>query len=627
LRLMLTNKLAEAEKHWADAVDKTTTRKFNPGEHDPTGPFLFVGAMTALLNGLATLENNQLSDAAERFKKADEAISLQSEWPGKTVLKGLCMMLMGLVQTFQGNKTQGVWLILRSWLWLRLVEKEALTYQGPERSLVRSTALLALGAFNLIVSLLPPFFLRTASWCSGLDGSRETAIGWLRTCWEEDGLLAPFAVMVLVGYQVDVRTWLGEPHCNDAFDEARRSLEWAEQRFPGGIFFEGLRANFFAVGRDLPKAQEISDGMAPLAAQLPALGLVMHARRASYAQASMEFSKAAVAFREALAVYRKVGRRSFVPAMAANAALCHEMVGESEERDEMIALVLEYKAREDKKKWDVPDKWAFDLAVQCREGRWEPQLELLQLMTLRHRSTMFMPPEKTEEMLNMLRKIAEESGDDVDKKCKSLLLQAEINRQSCAFKEALKACGEALPLKNSMGKDLVKMGCPQYLLYVQAASHFYSGNLSDAKDSLKRLEAAPRDHHLYASVLFKTTQLNRRLGVELKDAFKDVSVPANNELKLAAEIPAGMGEVEWEWALEEMSINFTATFQPADGSEVMRLQGLTQYQAASGPVLGSFEPKAAGTLVLAFDNGFSWVRGKKLIVRVQPDNLLLSPMP
>merc|ERR1712039_511570 len=241
------------------------------------------------------------------------------------------------------------------------------------------------------------------------------------------------------------------------------------------------------------------------------------------------------------------------------------------------------------------------------------------------------------EMLDRLRKIGTDNphvlqhglpkADNVDKRCKSFFLQAEIHRQNCSFEAALAACKEGLALRESVGKGVWKLGCVQYMIYIQAASHFNLGNLGDTKDALRRLEACAKDHYLYMSVLFKTTQLNRRLGVELKDAFVEVDVPAGKDLKLATQVAEGVSEVEWEWTLEDFSVNFTATFKPDDGSAVTQLESLSQYKATTGPMLGKFEPTGPGTLVLTFDNSFSWVRGKKVLCRVQPEHLLLSPLP
>lgn len=625
LRLMLTNELEEADKFWTASCDAAAGRKLKPGEHDPRGAFTFVGALTALLHGLATLENNQLSDALDRLQRTDELIDSEADWPGKTVLKGLCMLLMGMVQTLQGKRTQGVWLILRSWMWLRLLEAQALTYEGPERSLVRSTALLALGVFNLIISLLPRFFMQTASWCSGMKGDRDTAIGYLRTCWEEDGLLAPFAVVVLVGYQVDVRTFLGEPRSDEAFSEADAWLTWAEERFPGGVFFIGLRANFRAVSRDVQEALRISDSMAPMAQKLPALGLVMNARRASYAQASMDWGKAAVAFREAMQVYQKVGRRSFVPAMSANAALCHHMAGQEEQRDEMLAVALEYKAKHDKKSWDPPDKWAFALADGSREGTVDLELELYQIMTIKHRSTLFMSLEHTDVFLGKLKALEEKYMEDVDKRCRCLFLQAEIHRQCSSFEAGLKACAEGLALEPSLSEACKKKGYIQYMHFISAACHFYSGNLRDAKEALRKLEACSRSHELYYSCVFKTSQLNRRLGLEIKDAYLEVVVSNRSKLTLEAAVPAGTESIEWDFTLAEFSIGFHASFAPDGGGDSRMLQSLDKYDSNNGPVTGRFDTKGQpGKLVLTFDNTFSIMRSKTVLVRLQPDFLVLA---
>jgi len=629
LRLMLTNDIKGADKHWEKALADAKTRTFGPNSHyhDPSGAFTFVGALTALLHGLATLQNDQLAEAQQRLQKADELMNTAKDWPGKTVVKGLCMLLTGVVMTMQRSKTQGIWNILRSWLYLRLLESEALNYEGPERSLVRSTALLSLGVFNLVLSLLPPMLTRTASWCSGLDGSREVAMDFLRKCWKEEGLLAPFAIMCLVGYQVDVRTWLGEPMSAEPFEEANQALLWAEERFPGGLVFEGLRANYWAIKRDIPQAMEHSAAHKDLAKDLPALNLVINARRASYAQANMDWSEAAQAFRCALAVYREVNRRSFVPAMCLNAALCHNMAGEMKERDEMADLALEYKAKEDKKKWDIADKWAFELAQKCKDGTWLPEVELLHVMVLRHRSTHFMPADKVTELLNLMKKI-EDGTQDVDIQCKMILFQAEVLRQSARYEEALAMAQRCQSFEGKLSPDAQKFGCLQYATYIMASSNFFMGKLGDAKDVLKKLDSMSKSHHLYHPILFKVTQLNKMLGLEMKDAYMELNVPNRDQLKYAVVIPEGTTEVEWEWMLDDFSLNFSANFtSSAAGSTPTAtvVQSLEQYTATSGPCLGRYEPTKPGTLIFTFDNKFSMMRSKKVVFRVSPEHLVVAP--
>lgn len=627
LRLILVNELAQADTHFATAVEEAAKRtpNFEASEHDRRGAFAFVGSLAALLRGLATLENNQLGDALERLKRADELIDMDAPWAGKTVLKGLCVLLSGVVQTMQGNLTRGVWHMLRSWLWLRNLEAEALVYDGPERDLVRSSALISLGAFGLVVSLLPPYLTRTASWLSGFSAERDDALGLLRRCWKEEGVLAPFAALVLIGYLVDIRTFIGESASEEAFAEADQMLSWADQRYPNSIFFEGLRANRAAVGRDVQLAMDISDHMAAASEELQALKLVIHGRRASYAQANLEWSRAAASFKDALQVHVDVQRRSMCPAMAVNAALCYELDGQPEKRDEMLDVALEYRDRQDKKDWGVADRWAFGLADAAKAGEWEPQLELFQLMTVKHRSTLFMPPAKVEAFVALLREASARCRGNADEECRCLFLEAEVLRQNSDFKAALEVCERGLAMKPALGQPALKGGYIPFMHFVSASCFYYTGDLTAAKESLKKLDASSKDHDLYKSVSFKAAQLNRRLGVGLKDAYLEVAVGARKKICLTAQVPSSTSTVTWDFVLEEYTINLVARFQPDNDETVVELQRLENYAAASGPASGSYDLNGAGgTLTLTFDNTFSMLRGKQLLCRLQPDELPLS---
>ena len=76
-------------------------------------------------------------------------------------------------------------------------------------SQVRSGALYVLAVFDLIVSLLPTSMMRPAAWLSGVQGDRAKALRMLGECWQEDGLLAPFAALGLCVYHADLKTFLG----------------------------------------------------------------------------------------------------------------------------------------------------------------------------------------------------------------------------------------------------------------------------------------------------------------------------------------------------------------------------------------------------------------------------------
>eukprot|EP00435_Cladocopium_sp_Y103_P037025 s254_g9.t1 len=213
----------------------------------------------------AGFQNNQLDIVLERVHRADEELQLDCDWPGRTVLRGLCNLVAGVVEIMQGMPSKGVWHVLRSWLWLRNLESEAMMFDGHERGCVRSTALLALGVFNLFVSMLPPTAMKAAGWATGRNvtnfgtcwegfhGGRDVALSQLRSCWEEGGIQAPFAGMVLIGFCVDVSSFLGEFRAerDDRLHTAKEILDWANKQYPGAFFFAGLEAGYLAAMRDL----------------------------------------------------------------------------------------------------------------------------------------------------------------------------------------------------------------------------------------------------------------------------------------------------------------------------------------------------------------------------------------
>ena len=137
--------------------------------------------------------------------------------------------------------------------------KEALEYEGLERPIIRSAALLTVGIANLIVSLLPSSLISAAKFVSGFAGEREAALDALLTCWREDGLLAAFAGLCWCAYQIDTKTFLGENQSEDDFQQCAEIFEWAHARFPNSIFFSILESDLVACQGDVERAQQISN--------------------------------------------------------------------------------------------------------------------------------------------------------------------------------------------------------------------------------------------------------------------------------------------------------------------------------------------------------------------------------
>lgn len=340
---------------------------------DVRGAFALNYAMVHLLRGVASLSNDQLDECLSRLWEADRLASLDTNWVGKKIIRGVCTLCAGIVLCLQHNLVRGVYNILRSWQWIRYLRSEALEFDGVGASVVRSAAQLALGVFALILSLLPPHLIRAASWTTGFEIDREAGLELLRACQRDQGLFAPIAALGLLSFELDTKTFLGEQQTEASLAECAALIEWASVRYPHSVFFSLSDAELHACRHDLAGARAIIEGISslPCVAELRALNAVVAYKRAVYHLAKREWAEAAHAFSASLEVYRSASRRSLSPAMAVLSALAHLAAGDREGGEAMMAVVATYKAL-DKSNWQRQDRMAFRLLARFRGEEEEP---------------------------------------------------------------------------------------------------------------------------------------------------------------------------------------------------------------------------------------------------------------
>jgi hypothetical protein len=303
-----------------DAVERRDTR----------GAFALQYAIVGLLRGIASLQDDQLLECRNRLWEADRLAALDAPWVGRKVVRGVCIFVAGLVQCMQRDPVRGVWHILRSWQYLRHLRSEALEYDGVGREIVRSAALMSLGAFALVLSLLPPQLVRAASWSTGFEIDRATGLDLLRTCQREGGIYAPIAALGWLAFHIDSKTFLGETQLASELDECAELLAWASADLsPASLFFGILEADMHACRRDTAAALTALERLLGLGCldELKAIHAVLQYKRALYHLARLEFAAAASAFATSQAIYKASGRRSLGPAMALYSAHCHAILG------------------------------------------------------------------------------------------------------------------------------------------------------------------------------------------------------------------------------------------------------------------------------------------------------------
>jgi len=653
--LLLCNKVAEADQRLQDGAVEIEAREmdFAAGDRDLRGGFAFVEAVFALIHGLASLQNDQLDIVLKRVWAADERLKQDGDWVGKTILRGFCLLVAGVVELMQMRIPSGTWHILRSWLWLSCLESDALNFQGHERSCVRSTALLALGVFNLLSSLLPPTAMKAATWVTGFSGGMDTAMQQLRDCWAEEGIMAPFAGLILSAAAVDLSTFLGET-CVERkvkLAETRRVLDWAAKRYPDSFFFSLIEASYRSSVCDLPGALQTMEAAKSTVENLPAFVFLVNIRVATFHACQLSWSDAAEAYLAAVDVHRQVDRRAFCPTLALNAHLCFIAAGDLKRAAEALSVARSY--RSEKKKWSDVDKASLQHAEQAnllmiangsvqpdaedKEAStatptseiWRPMMLLYLKICVIYRGVHFMSDDVKERFIALVRAETAACQEDALGTALGSMILAEAMRQCERWDDALSLSSEVLRLKPELSAIQQKeYGAVPWAALVAAFAHFAKGNTYEAKESLKFLDSLPADHFFQKAVGFKSTHLHRLVGLEFKDAYLEVMVPARDKKILIADVPEGVETVEWELLLTEYSLSVEVSFQgcagadDGGGSAGILTQTTEKHQADQGPLLGSFAVPGPGRLVVTLDNSFSMMRAKTMHCRASPPDLL-----
>jgi len=263
-----------------------------------------------------------------------------------------------------------------------------------------------------------------------------------------------------------------------------------------------------------------------------------------------------------------------------------------------------------------------EVADQEQALDWRPKMLLFQKICVVHRAVDFMTTKKAQEFVRMIRAELDACHDDTDWRCIGHFILAEALRQTEQWDEALQTCSSGLSLSPCISERAKTSGCVHFLHLTAAYAHHAMGAPSAAKDKLTKLAALSNAHFFQKAIDFKATHLQRLVGIEMEEQYKEIVVPARNRVRFAIAVPAGVEAVKWDWALAEYTLSFVATFQPqTPGANRFRVQDVDQHSAEKGPWSGILEAAHPGLLELVFDNSFSVLRSKDVRYRIQPAGL------
>ncbi|CAL8090619.1 unnamed protein product [Calicophoron daubneyi] len=181
---------------------------------------------------------------------------------------------------------------------------------GPSRSAFESGVRLGVGAFNLMISLLPKGVLKLLEF-AGFSGDREFGLKQLRIAESmRDSIRAPLCALLLLGYDLYATQMLAFEEPED-ITEARAILDYWRKVYPTSAIFLLLRGRLEAISGDLESAIASFNSSITQPSDWPHYRLVCywelvwcHALRAEWMQAVRYTEKLACESRWSEASYR-----------------------------------------------------------------------------------------------------------------------------------------------------------------------------------------------------------------------------------------------------------------------------------------------------------------------------------
>eukprot|EP00511_Aplanochytrium_stocchinoi_P000653 CAMPEP_0204825048 /NCGR_PEP_ID=MMETSP1346-20131115/3021_1 /ASSEMBLY_ACC=CAM_ASM_000771 /TAXON_ID=215587 /ORGANISM="Aplanochytrium stocchinoi, Strain GSBS06" /LENGTH=668 /DNA_ID=CAMNT_0051952541 /DNA_START=1 /DNA_END=2007 /DNA_ORIENTATION=+ len=534
-------------------------------------------SLLSAAKGIGSLTNDQLVQCHERLIKAERLASSGEDWVGKHGIRGLCLISMGLVELLQHSYVRGIYNIMRSWKYIRILRDEGLNYEGKEREIIRSAALLAIGMFYLLYSFLPPTTSKFASWLSGFEGDREKGLEYMYTCWKEGGICAPWGALNYISFHIDTKTFIGERMTDEEHATVVKMISMYNTKYPGSVLFAISESGLYATDRNIEKARELNELAEPELNKLPVLKWVMCYKRGVFYWTDCDWFDAGVAFEESMNIYIEAKRRSMVPFMAAYSFLSFleamksqpEHADAAKEKCKALVRIANSYSSMHKKDWGRQDIFGFKIFNRYSEkissidsevsfsqrkstrlpgtsllklGRGKKAkggtgantpwvlLHLLECMVLQVRCTWFMTPVALEALRKkVLDEMQERQQQGMLTKGDSLRAEmcfVEMYTQMDKVSDALATANKALQMESDLTNTEKSFGAIPMILYYIAKIQQERGNLVEAKETLKKLKKYGTKYELADLIYLKLIVLSQQIGFDFERDYEHINVAA-----------------------------------------------------------------------------------------------------
>ncbi|GAB5369660.1 hypothetical protein AAMO2058_001424200 [Amorphochlora amoebiformis] len=270
LHMVFTNRFKDAEDHFeAHATEK--------GDLSPSlrASHLVLKGFVKFFRAISTWGRGAIDKALNVMWEAEALAATDTTDPlGAKLVQAHAYLQGAFLQIIQKKFPRAAWNIRSSWRCFQGALMELKTFDGPDeiKAEHETSAKLGVGAFNLILSLMPPLVIAVTK-ILGFQADRPYGVKLLREAYNSQRLMSPIAGQIVLTYLTTLSSMLSE-QTPEFREEAEKILDEILKRHPNGLFLLWTKTAHLRSCKKHEEAIKVARIAESVCKEAPALGLM-----------------------------------------------------------------------------------------------------------------------------------------------------------------------------------------------------------------------------------------------------------------------------------------------------------------------------------------------------------------
>lgn len=287
LGLFLTNHFNDAEAHFSKFAEREDLSLTVRSAH------LVLFAFVNFFKAISTWGKEAIDQALVLIWKAEAMARGEDNKDrlGARLVQANAYLLGALMQLLQRRVAKAAWNIRTSWTHFSAALKVLSDFKGsPDlKAEHECTAKLGVGAFNLILSFLPPTIVFVAK-ILGFSADRIEGLRLLREAASADRLFSPIAGQIIVMYLGTLSAMTAE-QTPAMVKECGEMVGALLKKYPDGVLFLLAQGRYYRSSAQLEKAEAVAQRVEQVCTDVPAFSLLGSWQAGWVTMLNMKWSK------------------------------------------------------------------------------------------------------------------------------------------------------------------------------------------------------------------------------------------------------------------------------------------------------------------------------------------------